>query len=384
MNTVHQSNKAIDHNGQPYDAAWSARFRRVSWGGILAGLLTAISVQILLSTLGLAIGFWAIEPSEGAEGFDGIATGTGIWWLVTGLISLALGGWVAARLAGTPNRVDGSLHGLVTWGLATFLSLYLVGTTVGMIISGAASALGTAFEATGSLLTGDDRDQRRRTSESPSQQSGGIDLPNINYDKIGNNLTELLRETDQQELKPNNLEASATAILDTAQQAARQAIERPDTAEQQLDRVLDSFFAQYKDVKQATDREALVNVLAANSDYSKQEAGQIIDRWRDKYQQTKKQYDIDMQELKQEAKQSAKSAKQEVKETTQELKQEAKETYQEAKAEAGEVADATADSIAAASMWAFGTMLAGLIAAMVAGAFGAPTGPAVGEITRQS
>src|SRR5690606_7383185 len=64
---------------------------RASWGAILAGTVTAIASQIVLTVLGLAIGLTVVDPSANQQGFG---LGAGIWWLITGLVSLFLGGLV--------------------------------------------------------------------------------------------------------------------------------------------------------------------------------------------------------------------------------------------------------------------------------------------------
>ncbi len=60
--------------------------------------------------------------------------------MLTVLISLFAGGYVAGRLAGFPAKQEGMLHGLITFGLVTLLSLYFL-TALGAIIGGAGAAL---------------------------------------------------------------------------------------------------------------------------------------------------------------------------------------------------------------------------------------------------
>src|SRR3954451_14244561 len=65
-------------------------------------------------------------------------------------IALGLGGYVAAWLAGIEIRFDGMLHGLITWGVAMLLTIYLLTSAVGGIIGGGCSALGGIASAAGS------------------------------------------------------------------------------------------------------------------------------------------------------------------------------------------------------------------------------------------
>ncbi|MCE5277939.1 MAG: hypothetical protein ABFD92_00810 [Planctomycetaceae bacterium] len=104
--------------------------RRSAWGAIFAGAVIAISVQLLLAVLGAAIGISVFGTTEG-EVARTIGIGAIIWWVIATLASLFCGGLVAAKLAGTRRPFEGTLHGAVTWGVATLASALLLGTLVG-------------------------------------------------------------------------------------------------------------------------------------------------------------------------------------------------------------------------------------------------------------
>lgn len=59
----------------------------------------------------------------------------------------------SGRLAGIEIRFDGVLHGLITWGIATLLTLWLLTSAVGSIIGGGFSALGSVTSAAGSGIS---------------------------------------------------------------------------------------------------------------------------------------------------------------------------------------------------------------------------------------
>ena len=121
---------------------------RVSWGAIFAGALLAVTVGAMLNILGLAIGATAVDtvardtPSAASFGI-----GAGIWLLVSNLIGLAVGGYAAARLSGTADETDATLHGLGVWASAFLLSAVLLGN----VVAGTAS---TAFGAVSSIVGG--------------------------------------------------------------------------------------------------------------------------------------------------------------------------------------------------------------------------------------
>src|SRR3954469_4669797 len=96
-------------------AAAPALLRRVSWGAIFAGLFVTIVVEMILTLLGAAIGAATINPRTEANPTQGLGIGSAIWLLISSLISLFCGAYVAGRLSGGPRRSDGLLHGVLTF-----------------------------------------------------------------------------------------------------------------------------------------------------------------------------------------------------------------------------------------------------------------------------
>lgn len=124
--------------------------RRVSWQALFAGVVLAIAVQLLLTTLGVGVGLGLVSPNTGdAPDASSIGIGAGVWWFVSNLIALGIGGY-AAWLAGVIARFDGVLHGLITWGIATLFAFWLLTTALGGLLGGAFSAVGTTLAAAGS------------------------------------------------------------------------------------------------------------------------------------------------------------------------------------------------------------------------------------------
>jgi len=113
--------------------------RRISWGAIIAGLIVTLVCQIVLSMLGVAIGAATVNPVSEQQPMENLGTGAAIWWVVSSLISLFLGGCVAGRLAGVPRKADGALHGLIMWGTVTLITILLLTTALGGVLGGALS-----------------------------------------------------------------------------------------------------------------------------------------------------------------------------------------------------------------------------------------------------
>jgi len=104
----------------------------VSWGAIIAGVVTFLAVSVLLSLVTAGIGL------------GGSGIGAGIWSVIALALALAAGGFVAGALAVR----SGLLHGFLTWAtslvvalaLTVWLSASLLGA-VGGIVSSATQAL---------------------------------------------------------------------------------------------------------------------------------------------------------------------------------------------------------------------------------------------------
>jgi hypothetical protein len=109
-------------------------FDRISWGAIFAGAFTALSIQLVLSLVGLGVGLSTIDPQTG-DNPSGSAIGIGavVWWTISSLISLYIGGMIAGRIAGTFN---GYLHGLITWSVVTIATVLLLSSALGSAFRG--------------------------------------------------------------------------------------------------------------------------------------------------------------------------------------------------------------------------------------------------------
>jgi hypothetical protein len=109
----------------------------VHWGSVFAGLFVALSVMALLSAFGAAVGATAYDPGDDPRRFG---IGTGIWALISALVSFIIGGFVAARTSGHTDRQNGLFHGFMVWAVAIPLLAFLVGSGLTRLTSGAIRA----------------------------------------------------------------------------------------------------------------------------------------------------------------------------------------------------------------------------------------------------
>lgn len=141
------------------------RLAPLSWPAIFASLAVGISVMLLLTLAGVAVGVSVVEP--GSDSPRAITMGAATWQTFSMLVAAIVGGYVAARLSGLRRTADGVLHGAVSWGATTLLYAALATTALGTLTAGmfgllAPGTVERAASATASAVSGD-RDQAQRT-----------------------------------------------------------------------------------------------------------------------------------------------------------------------------------------------------------------------------
>jgi hypothetical protein len=294
-------------------------YNRVSWGAIFAGTAIALAVQVLLMLLGTAIGMTTINPASEANPMDGIATGGLIWWTITSIIAMFIGGWISGRLAnGTPS--DGLMHGAMVWALSTLLIV----TAMGRVVTGVGTMIGHGL-ALGTTAAVSATASNMNNSSNANSNTNGFDL-----DRIRQEAETLLRQTGKPELQPENLRTQAQNAADnTAATAQANANTAPAQQNANVDQLMQNLFREGQDTVQAVDREAMVNVLVARGQ-TQAEAERTVDGWIGTYQTAQQQ-------------------------------------MKAAEAKARQAAEQAAETAAKAALWAFIASLLGVIAAAIGG-----------------
>lgn len=105
---------------------------RATWSSIWAGFFVGAMTNLILTTLGLALGFsWASDDQVAASSFR---TATGIWMLVSSLVSFFVGGFVTARMSRLPGKRTGAMNGFLYGCFAWIVTMLLVMTpAIGML-----------------------------------------------------------------------------------------------------------------------------------------------------------------------------------------------------------------------------------------------------------
>ncbi|MCI0757170.1 tellurite resistance TerB family protein [Teichococcus vastitatis] len=149
---------------------------RMSWGAVIAGAIVAVTIGLMLNALGAGIGATAVDAAaRDTPAASSFGIGAAVWVLISNLIGLAVGGYVAARLSGTADNTDGTLHGLAVWGTTFLISAVLLGNLVAGVtstaVSGASSLVGSVAQGAGSAVSAVGEQAANRTDTGTLQST---------------------------------------------------------------------------------------------------------------------------------------------------------------------------------------------------------------------
>ena len=229
---------------------------RVRWGAIFAGLVVATVLQVVLSLLGLAIGLAAFDPGSSAGSFG---LGTGVWVILTALVSLFLGGMSTGRLAGVLERRDGFLHGVILWGLSTLLGVWLLSRGLGALFGG-------AFNLAGNVLGGAARAATSVAGAAVGATTASGTDANLDFGDVRREIEQTLRQTGDASLSPDSLAAAAKAAGGAATGGASN-----DQAAEEIGALL-------RHRAGNVDRNDVLNVITRRTSLSRADAERLADR----------------------------------------------------------------------------------------------------------
>lgn len=269
--------------------------KRISWSAVFAGVALAMVVSLILNLLGTAIGSASVDPMQEGNPLHGLGKGTAIWLVVSGVVSLFVGGWIAGRLA----QREGALHGLLVWATTSLITLYLISSAVTGIVSSGMNLAGSGLSAVGSGLAQVAPRVGQTVQDQLRQQ--GIDF---NLNDIQGELETAMRQTGKPELNPENVKQEAQASGEDAKNTAQNSAQNPQSSNQQIGSLLDRIKAKGDKAWDAADREAMVNLIKARTGKTDEEANQIVDQTKQAYEQAYAKY----QQLKADAERKAREA----------------------------------------------------------------------------
>ena len=285
--------------------------RRVSWGAIFAGTVIAMALMVFFATLGIAIGAAAIDPASEANPLSGMGVGSGIYLVVTQLLSLAVGGFAAAKLAGVPRAVSSVLHGLSVWALSTILALWLAISGAGAIFGAASSLVGNTARAATDVVQSvtPDNFSFPNMPEIASQISVSDLPPEIQSVLQENGITiEQLRRELQQAFRNVVSEQEQNRAINILQGTLADALRTPGDIGSDVNDAIDSLVSGPNAVFSTEDRQDVVSVLQQRLGLTAEEVEQIVQTVEDRFAAAVEQMRETLNQIQQQAAQAAQAA----------------------------------------------------------------------------
>ncbi|MBV9727087.1 MAG: DUF2795 domain-containing protein [Gammaproteobacteria bacterium] len=159
----------------------------------------AVATTFLLSLLGAALGGGSLNAFDiTSNQLATYGTGAAIWEIINLALSMAFGGYVAARLSGTHSHLDGELHGVTMWGVAVLLASLLLANALSGLFStvgqGTSSAITRAVgEAGGISAIVPEANPQTLTERLEQTLSNGGDPTTMSHEQIGSEINTLVR-----------------------------------------------------------------------------------------------------------------------------------------------------------------------------------------------
>ena len=192
--------------------------KRISWAAVIAAVILALAIQLVLNMIGAGFGFSAIDPLQGeTPSATTFSIAAGIWMVVSSMFALFAGGWLASYLAGVTRDEDGTLHGLVIWGLSTVFVVLFLMTVFGSLLGSTLNGLGYGAAAVAPQVA----------------QSGTATSAPVSEEDIRVLINQLISEGNTQEALIDTVvartrmsRAEATQAVEQAQRTARVALDK--------------------------------------------------------------------------------------------------------------------------------------------------------------
>lgn len=310
---------------------------RISWSAVLAGTVVALAIHSALSILGLGIGLGAVDPHNHKHPIKGVPTMLLVWMFVAGLVSLFAGGWVSGRMSGTAV-FDSTVHGVITWSLATVVLAALAGTSAGYLIGGTFRLLGAGVSAVGSVVggaanaaghvAGGAMSAAGSVAGGTAAAAGGAaaaasNLPQDMLQKAKDALGDVIPQLDWRGIKREAKQLLNLGEGDSQKQGDQQKQGNNQQGDQQnkqgaaklwedKDEVREVLSRAYGAIREGglsnVDRDELMTMISERAGVSKEEANKTIEKWEKMYREAKQQYDVAVARAEQKARDAAAAA----------------------------------------------------------------------------
>ncbi|MGB3626902.1 MAG: hypothetical protein WA989_13800 [Henriciella sp.] len=282
------------------------RQRDFSWSAALAGFVCALALQGLFSLFGIGWGFDTIDPASESSPFGGLALGAGLYWLITSLLSVFAGGYVAAQVSGRPHMLPAVLHGITVWALATLVSFWAITAALSSTARATASAAEQIGQG-GAAAIGAVADADLMPEGTTDMVAQELDQAIDNRERVMEDIRTEVRDLYREVVSPQERQRVEAIAEDVASDVMR----TPGDFSSDISLGLDRMFGSNAPLS-AQDRAELEAALGERFDISEQQARRIAERWETRWQEANER----VEELYRESKEAVLQASEEVAETS--------------------------------------------------------------------
>ncbi|MEH5143178.1 CAP-Gly protein [Enterobacter cloacae] len=330
--------------------------KSISWGSIIAGVITSVAVSLLLTMLGTSIGLALLSPQDN-DIINGADKTVLIWSVVSFIVSLGCGGFVAGRLAGK----DGAIHGFLSWATSLVLVSVLGLVAAGSVFHFAGNIVGSTVSATGSAAKG-------LGNIAGTATEATVDMGKTVAEKLGfdtrlaampedSQIEDALRKSKIEELQPDYLHSQLQGAGNDLAAALKELAIKPDDSSLILNNLISKLKSRLNTINKGISRTDVKNALASNTLLSPEESDKAVDHFM----------------------QARKKAVQEINYRVNQLENavdDAEIQYAQFKEEAKAKADEVAHAGAVLALWSFFGLLAGAVVSALTGFCGGNMHPA--------
>jgi hypothetical protein len=177
MLAASEAARRVEASDLTADAGIETATSFVQWGAVIAGALVAAAVSLILITFGASIGMSIVSSTPTwRDSSSALAVASGIYLLLTALVSFGVGGYVAGRLRerwnlSAPSEViefrDGT-HGVVAWAIAVVVTGLVLAATAASLASKAVGPTTSPASTTGEPIFAYDVDRLFRADRHPT------------------------------------------------------------------------------------------------------------------------------------------------------------------------------------------------------------------------
>lgn len=324
---------------------------RISWGSIFAGVFTVLAISILLSILASSVGLFMFNPLSDHP-TSGIGTTVGIWTIVSLIISLLAGGFVAGKLAGA----DGMIHGFLVWATTMIVTVILGAMLAVGAVKLTTNILGSISSVTGNVISGVGSAVGGGVSALSDQAQdifGDIDFnTDDNGKSVPDNIRQALKKSGVKELQPEYLQSQMKEVKNDLKRSVKKLATHPKDADKIINGFTDRLKKRADKYSQNISKDDVAKAIANNTNLSKAEAEKAVDQYTDIINNTIAQGKEEIANL-------------------QQAIQNAQQEWQEMQQQALEEAEKATNAAAWSALWSFIAMVIGAILCSYAGAYGA-------------